>query len=91
VAPDQRGAVLTPEKAFGEVLQELRRERNLSQEKLAELSDSTQAYISYLENGKNSPSLSMLFGIAAALGVSPTEILARVETRLMKDQEEKSR
>jgi transcriptional regulator with XRE-family HTH domain len=82
VAPDRGGAVLTPEKAFGEVLQELRRERRLSQEKLAELSDSTQGYISHLENGKNSPSLSMLFGIAAALGVQTTEIIARVEAKL---------
>ena len=73
---------MRPEEAFGEVLLELRRERKLSQEKLAELSECTRPYISYLERGLNSPSLSILFRLAAALGITPTELLARVETKM---------
>ena len=73
---------MTPEKAFGEVLLELRRERKLSQEKLAEMSNCTRPYISYLERGRNSPSLSMLFSISAALGMEPTEIIRRIRQRM---------
>lgn len=73
---------MTPEEGFGQVLQELRRERGLSQEKLAEASGCTRPYISYLETARYSPSLSMLFQIAAALDVQPADILQRVQDRL---------
>jgi DNA-binding XRE family transcriptional regulator len=81
-AEDEGRGDLTPEQAFGGVLQELRRERGLSQEKLAEMSDATQPFISYLEHGKNSPSLKTLFEIAGALGVRPSEIMGRVEAKM---------
>ena len=70
---------MSPEEAFGRVLQQLRREAGLSQEKLAEAIDCTRPYISYLEHGQYSPSLSFLFRLAAALRLSPTELIARVE------------
>ena len=72
---------MTPEEAFGRVLQELRREAGLSQEKLAEAVDCTRPSISYLEHGIYSPSVSLLFRLAAALRVTPTEVIARVEAQ----------
>ena len=66
---------------FGRVLQELRRERGLTQEGLAERSGCHRAHVSFLERGLKSPTLNMLFQLAAALEVSPTELVSRVEAR----------
>jgi transcriptional regulator with XRE-family HTH domain len=74
--------VITPEQVFGEVLREIRRSRRLSQEQLAEVSGCHRTYVSLLERGVNGPSLSMLFQLGQALGITPSEILARVERRL---------
>jgi transcriptional regulator with XRE-family HTH domain len=74
--------VITPEQVFGEVLREIRRSRRLSQERLAEVSGCHRTYVSLLERGINGPSLSMLFQLGSALGVTPSELLARVERRM---------
>ena len=69
----------TPEAAFGRVLQRLRRERRLTQEELAEASGCHRSYVSFLERGLKSPTLNTLFDLAAALGTSPTEMVADAE------------
>ena len=75
---------MTPEAVFGRVLQQLRRERHLSQERLAALSGVHRTYISLLERGLNSPSLSMLFQLTGPLGVTPSSVLLQVEQELSK-------
>ena len=49
--------------------------KGLSQEKLAELSNTTPKYISDLERGKFCPSFSKLQEIATALNIEPFELL----------------
>lgn len=49
--------------------------RGYTQEKLAELSNLTPKYISDLERGKFSPSLSKIGSIAKALGIQPYLLL----------------
>ena len=49
--------------------------RGLSQEKLAELSNTTPKYISDLERGKFCPSFSKLQDISNAHGLEPYELL----------------
>ena len=44
------------EKTFGEILIELRTEKKVSQQKLAEVSSYTQTYISLIETNKVKPS-----------------------------------
>jgi transcriptional regulator with XRE-family HTH domain len=70
---------MTPEKAFGKVLREIRHERSLSQEELGFESGYHRTYISLLERGRKSPSLNTVFQLAAALGAPPSEILRRTE------------
>ena len=70
---------MTPEKAFGMVLREIRNEHSLSQEELGFESGYHRTYISLLERGKKSPSLNTVFQLGAALGVSTSEILRRTE------------
>ena len=69
-------------KAVGELIRELRKEKNISQEKLAEAIDSHQVYISEIENGDKLPSLTIIYKIAQAFGLTLTEFVRRVEERL---------
>ena len=73
---------MTPEQAFGKVLREIRNEHSLSQEALGFESGYHRTYISLLERGRKSPSLNTVFQLAAALGVSSSEILRRTEARV---------
>lgn len=79
-AEDKRSA---PEKrAFASVLSQLRQERHLTQEALAFESGYHPKYISLLERGKYSPSLTTILELADVLEVSGAEVLARVERLL---------
>jgi transcriptional regulator with XRE-family HTH domain len=64
---------------FGEILKQLRVEKGISQEHLAELADVDRTYISLLERGLRQPTISMLFKLAKALKTSPSKILIKLE------------
>jgi transcriptional regulator with XRE-family HTH domain len=66
------------ERIFGNVLKELRTEKKLSQEKLAEKSDLHKNYISLLETGQRQPTITTVFSLAKALGIKPEELIAKV-------------
>ena len=77
---DDRGAL--EKRAFARVLITLREEHQLTQEQLAFDSGYHPKYISLLERGKNSPSLTAILEIARALNVTGSEIIHRVESLL---------
>ena len=63
---------------------ELRRAREavgLSQEDLAFRAGVHRTYVSLLERDKKSPTLTVLFRLCKALGVSPSAFVRRVERR----------
>jgi transcriptional regulator with XRE-family HTH domain len=62
-------------KAFGVLLQEARKSKGISQEKLAELSDLHRTYISDLERGLRNPTLSTIVTLANALEMTASELL----------------
>lgn len=64
------------------VLRQLRLERNLSQEKLAELINSHQVYICEIEQGKKLPSLNVLNNIAQAFHIPLSELVRQIEEKL---------
>jgi transcriptional regulator with XRE-family HTH domain len=66
-------------KSFGRILKTLREERQISQERLAELSDLDRTFISMLERGLRQPSLTTLFLLCRALEVSPSEVISKLE------------
>lgn len=79
-AGDKQGA---PEKrAFARVLSQLRLERHLTQEALAFESGYHPKYISLLERGKYSPSLTTILELAEVLQLSGADLVARVERLL---------
>jgi len=72
---------MTLEAAFGKVIKDLRKERNLSQEKLSFESGLDRAFISLLECGRKQPSLVTIFQLAKALQISPAQLIASVEEK----------
>ena len=70
------------ERLFGQVLQQLRHKRGLSQEELGFESNYHRTYISQLERGQKNPSLKAIFRLAKALGVKPSGMIRRIESRM---------
>jgi len=79
---------VTPEKAFGKVLQRLRKAKGLSQEELSFRSQLDRTFISRLEGGLRQPTISTIIKLAKALGVSAASIVAEVEETLNEDQQD---
>jgi XRE family transcriptional regulator, regulator of sulfur utilization len=63
---------------FGAVVRRHRLERGLSQERLAEAAGLSQRYLSVLERGENSPTLNVIVRLAAALDLSPADLLGAI-------------
>ncbi len=59
----------------GERIKELRRDKNLSQEEFAQEANIDRTHVSYLETARSDPTLSTLFKVAKALGLSVSELL----------------
>lgn len=60
---------------LSEAIRKRRQAKNISQEALAEIADFDRTYISLLERGERNPSFTNLCRVAAALGVTPSELL----------------
>jgi transcriptional regulator with XRE-family HTH domain len=68
--------------AFGAALRAARRERRMSQERLALLADCDKTYTGLLERGRRTPTLTVLFRLAQALDIEPAQLVTRAETEL---------
>lgn len=66
-------------KDFGIHLKNMRKERKLSQEKLAELSSLDRTYISSVERGERNISLKGLFSISQALELTLSDLFVGVK------------
>lgn len=75
---------MTIEEAFGEVIRESRKAKQISQEKLADISKLDRSFISLLECGHKQPSLVTIFQLAKALNLSASKIMSLVEKKLNK-------
>jgi transcriptional regulator with XRE-family HTH domain len=69
------------EKIFGKILQEERKAKKISQEKLAKLTGLDRTFISLIENGKNSPSFSTILKVCEALEIDPSELFSIYEKK----------
>jgi transcriptional regulator with XRE-family HTH domain len=67
------------EEIFGKILQEERKAKKISQEKLAKLTGLDRTFISLIENGKRSPTLSTILKICSALEIRPSELFSKFE------------
>lgn len=72
------------EKAFGQVIRELRLEQNISQEKLAELSELDRSYLSEIERGIKTISIVTLFKLSKGLNVASSKLISEMEKQILK-------
>ena len=72
--------------AVGNTIRNLRKQKGISQEKLADSIDSHQVYISEIERGLKIPSLLVLYKIARFFGLSLTELVGIIEQNLLDDE-----
>ena len=63
-------------KALGERVRKIRREKNITQEELAFRADLTFTYLNQIENGKRNPSIEAIARIAKGLGVKAQNLLS---------------
>ena len=68
--------------AVAETLKNLRMQKGISQEKLANAIDSHQVYISEIEKGKKMPSLSILYNIAKFFEMSLADLVGIIEEKI---------
>ncbi len=61
--------------AFGERVRQIRKEKGLSQEALADLSGIDRSYMGHIERGDQNITLTKIHQIADALGVLVTDLL----------------
>jgi XRE family transcriptional regulator, regulator of sulfur utilization len=70
-------------RAIGEVARELRLERaGLSQEAMAAAALIERSHLGKLERGEHMPSLTMLWRLAAVIGITASDLIAEVERKL---------
>lgn len=65
--------------AFGQAVRDRRKELGLSQEALGERADLHRTYVSQVERGLKSPSLTSVEHLAKVLGVRPSELVRAAE------------
>lgn len=70
------------EKFLGQVVREIRQEKDVSQDRLAREMGTDRTTISLIERGLRSPYVRTLLQIAAALDVKPSEFFRRLEIRM---------
>ncbi len=64
---------------LGDELRKARDDAKMTQAELSFAAEIDRTYVSMLENNKKSPTVEVLFRICEALGVSASEVIARVE------------
>jgi transcriptional regulator with XRE-family HTH domain len=65
--------------AFGQVVRELREEQGLSQEELGNRTGLHRNHVGQVERGELTPTLKSVEALADALGLPPSELIARSE------------
>ena len=70
----------------GERIQNLRKQKNLTQAELAEKADLSTNYLGTIERGQGKPTLSSIFSIADALKVNPSFLLAVVDRKASQEE-----
>jgi len=66
---------------FGALVRQLRMERGLTQEALAERTDLSVSYIGFIERGENVPTLTIVLNLADALNVDAADLVREVSRK----------
>lgn len=69
----------------GRVIQRAREEKKQSQELVSGLAGIGRTHLSAIERGQRKPTLETFFRLAEAMGMKPSDLLARIEKELDPD------
>lgn len=69
-------------KAVGRTIRKIRKEKKLSQEVLSGLAGIARTHLTMIENGTKNANFETLWKIAEALGMKPSELVARIEREM---------
>jgi len=69
-------------KIVGQVINEFRKRKGISQEVLSGLADIGRTHLSAIERGERKPTLETLYKISIALDISMSDIVREIERRL---------
>jgi transcriptional regulator with XRE-family HTH domain len=73
---------LDPAVAFGRTLRKVRKDAKITQEELAFAAGIERNYVSLIERGINQPTITVIFKLALALDVAPSELVLKTEQEL---------
>jgi transcriptional regulator with XRE-family HTH domain len=76
----------TPAQAFGLALRKAREEHGLTQEEAAAAVGIDRAYYGHVERSTQTPTVNTVWRVSAAVGLKPSQLLARAERILAKGQ-----
>ncbi len=72
---------MTVELAFGREIKKARKALQKSQETLAFDAEVHRTYVSLIERGQKSPTLTVIVQLSKALNIKPSELIRRVEVQ----------
>lgn len=73
------GQPVASEPVFAEELRTLRTNAGITQEEVAARAGVSREYVSMLEAGKNTPTIDVFIRLCRAVGVSPADVITRLE------------
>ena len=76
----------TVQDIFGKKIKSIRRARDITQEKLADLSGLSLQYIGEIERGRRNPSLTSIEQLSKALDIPMAELFSLEEFRLSREE-----
>ncbi len=76
------------EEIFGILIKDIRKNKSLSQEKLAEKTGLDRTFISSIETGKKIPTLTSIYKLAKGLDMKASEILKLYEEKVAENGED---
>ncbi len=77
----EEAAFIEMKLALARYLRDVRRRRNLSQSRVAELVGSSQSRVAKMESGDQSVTFDLMLRSAFAVGASPTEVVRALRSR----------
>lgn len=72
-------------KVFGTVVKNIREQKYISQDELASISGLDRTFISLIENGKRSPTLTTILKLSKGLAVKPSYLIKKCEEECIED------
>jgi len=75
---------IRPEEIFGTIIRDVRNQKSISQEELSRKTGLDRSFLSQIETGKKSPSLSTILKLSKAFDINISDLMKKFETLYVK-------